>query len=277
MGFLDNLLTAIGLKQPTMLSPIPASESWKNFGWERLDSGNNPMYTKDGVIRYPNKDEMPPRPTRMPSPTPTSAPTPTPRPSFLAGLLGGNPSPTASPSPSPMPTAIPTPYRHNITVPSRDGTTRIPDDIAQVLMNSFDSIGEATNSARVLIHPESQTYGDKEIWDDKNKKWARSYNFGENPNFKLSAPALNNDGSYDRGLMRNNSNTFAGMLAQAYWKKQMANKGINSFTDLDDPQKSADMGRLTLERGNWDSANQKIKPNPSWRQWYAAPLDLRFR
>jgi hypothetical protein len=183
------------------------------------------------------------------------------------------------PAPMPVPTAQPevlgaqTPYQHKIPIQTPQGDGFMPANLAQLLMENFDDIKEATNAARMLTHPTSQTYTPEEI----AKLGRESWNNGENPNFELSAEMPNPDGTVDRGLMRNNSFTFEDMLQNAYWRNRMRSKGINAYEDMDDPNKSMAMARLTLERGNWDSEKQRIRPNPSWLQWYAAPLDLRMR
>jgi len=199
---------------------------------------------------------------------------------FLLSLLGmqgsrtynfTNPNlqqPTASPIPQQT-----APYQHNIEIDTRNGKQSIPPNLAQLLMEGFDDIGEATNAARVLQHPLSQTYKPNEV-----EKFGReSWNYGENPNFFSSAPDQQTNGSWDRGLMRNNSGTFEDLLKNPYWARRLQEAGINNFEDVDELSKSIALGRITLENSNWDTKNQRISDDPSWDRWFAAPLDLRTR
>lgn len=165
-------------------------------------------------------------------------------------------------------------YSPNITVPGKDGQPfRLPENVAQVLLNSLNDVGEATNSARVLIHPNMQTYTPEEIARKKHDNW----NYGENPRFEPAAEYLQTNGTWDRGLMRNNSGTINDMLSRPFWKAALNAKGIYNEKDVLDPQKSADAARILLEYSNWDSNTQSMRPNPNYRHWYAAPLELRTR
>lgn len=157
----------------------------------------------------------------------------------------------ANPSPKPS-------YQQNITIPAShgNGKTQVPSSIAQVLMNSFGDIGEATNAAQVLHHPADNPYlpGDPET--------VNHITYGENGSFKTIKDTTNDDGSIDRGLMRINSNSFNGMMAR---HPDLANaKGIYNWDDMNDPQKNADMARLIYNEGGW-------------RRWFAAPRDLRAK
>ena len=157
-------------------------------------------------------------------------------------------------------------YHQNITIPgSQGGTTRVPNDIAQSLMNNFDDIKEATHAATVLHHPLEKT-------TDLNPY----PNYGENASFKTGKlEVANNNGTVDRGLMRINSGTFSGMQQDPFWNAKMKAKGITSYDDMANTDKNTAMARLILERGNWNSKTQTVKPNPSWGQWFAAPKILR--
>lgn len=204
-------------------------------------------------------------PTRVPSPTPTIG---TKIISPLADKIKTTPIPKLR-----VPKAYAsetTPYEHNIDIPgSQGGRTRVPSSTAQVLMEAFDPINEATNAAQVLHHPRSQTYTPKEI-----KRFGReSWNHGENASFKDVADSTQTDGSVDRGLMRINSNTFNGLLARhPDWMQKI---GVNNFEQMKDPALNAQVARLVLLDSNYD--NGQIRKNPSWARWFAAPLPLRTR
>lgn len=162
------------------------------------------------------------------------------------------------------------PYEHNIQIPgSQGGKTRVPSSTAQILMETFDPINEATNAAQVLHHPRSQTYTQSEI-----KRYGKeSWNHGENASFKDVADSTQSDGSIDRGLMRINSNTFNGLLTRhPDWMEQI---GVNNFEQMNDPALNAKVAKLVLLDSNYD--NGQIRKNPSWGRWFAAPLPLRTR
>lgn len=161
----------------------------------------------------------------------------------------------------------------NIPDSQTQGMHQVPFGIAQTLLNAFNDINEATNAARVLHHPKSQTFTPDEV----AKMGRESWNYGENASYKTQADAPNKDGSIDRGLMRINSNTFNGMLQDPFWRKVMAKYGITHWDDMLDQEKNARMGRLILTRTNWNNVLNSINPNPSYGAWYAAPLDLRQR
>lgn len=162
------------------------------------------------------------------------------------------------------------PYEQNITIPgSQGGTTKIPGSTAQTLMNNFNDIGEATNAAMVLHHPRSQTYTPEEI-----KTYGRkSINHGENASFRNIVDATQSDGSIDRGLMRINSNTFNGLMQRH--PEWMAKAGITSWEQMNDPELNARVARLILLDSNYKDG--QVRSNPSWRRWFAAPLELRKR
>lgn len=173
--------------------------------------------------------------------------------------------------------APPPPFSgHNIQIPASQGTgmTKVPENIAQLLMENFDDIGEATNAARVLHHPREQTYSPAEIERYGKESWTH----GENASFRTGQlDSLQANGTTDRGLMRTNSGTFDGMQANPFWNQAMEKRGITSFDDLIDTANNVEMARLILDRGNWDNENGRTKDNPDWTQWFAAPLDLRYR
>lgn len=189
-------------------------------------------------------------------------------------VQGSNNIPSPIP---PAPTASPAPYVPKITVPTDKGDYAIPPKYSQMLLNSFDDIKEATNSARMLLHPMEMTLSDDEQARIRASGQEVYPNRGENPELLDVIDVPNNDGSIDRGLTRINSATFAEMLGNDYWGRRMGKKGIGNWEDMNDPQKNIDMARLRLEYGNWDSENQRIKKNPNYMPWYAAPKDLRFR
>ena len=163
-----------------------------------------------------------------------------------------------------------TPYQHNIQIPgSQGGTTTVPPNTAQVLMESFDDIGEATNAATVLHHPRSQTYMPDEI-----KRFGReSWNHGENASFQPVADSRQTDGSVDRGLMRINSNTFNGLMKRhPDWMEEI---GATNWDQMKDPKMNAAVARLVLLDSNYD--NGEMMKDPSYKRWFAAPLKLRNR
>lgn len=196
--------------------------------------------------------------------------------------------PTPTPTPAPAQASAPmmnpevmgisteSPY---IGVPGANGSTQqIPSWLAQILLNSFNDIGEATNSARVLTHPMQTTLNDAELMRIYGRiPDPRPQNLGENPGFDLRARYLQGNGTEDYGLMRNNSGSLAGLLNNPFWANRLAQRGVTSFEQMNNPQASADAARVLLERGNWDNQNKTIRSNPSWREWYAAPMDLRAR
>jgi len=177
----------------------------------------------------------------------------------------------------PTPTPQPEPYIPQITVPGKEGTNfTLPASKAQVLLNSFNDIGEATNAARVMVHPYEQTFTPKEVQRIGRENWT----YGENPELNMKAPTILQTGNntYDTGALRVNSGTLNEMLSKPVWRQKLLEKGITNFEELQyDPQKNADAARIRLEYGNWDNEMKKIKQNPNWRHWYAAPLELRNR
>jgi hypothetical protein len=199
------------------------------------------------------------------------------------------PNPTMKLAPTIMPKipkATPTPTSklipNTISIPhkSGEGMFNVPQNVTEALMKTMDPIGEATNSARTLYHPWSQTFTPEEIKTIGRKNMT----YGENPDFIIKNIDVPNDnGSIDRGLTRINSDTFNGMWNQQNpngtypWRDKMMEKGITSYADMEDLNKNIEMMRLILSRGNWDSNARKIKKNPSYRQWFAAPLELRTR
>lgn len=162
------------------------------------------------------------------------------------------------------------PYQPQITIPAtHGGTTQVPPHIAQSLLNNFNDIGEATNAAKVLHHPQEQTYMPSEI----KRFGTPSVNYGENASFKPVADSIQSDKSIDRGLMRVNSNTFNGLMKRhPDWMRQA---GVSDFSQMNDPELNARVARLILLDSNYDSG--QIKKNPSWKRWFAAPLALRSR
>jgi len=174
--------------------------------------------------------------------------------------------------PNPTVTTPKASYRHNIQIPSSqgEGMTRVPDSAAQALMESFDDIREATNAATVLHHPKEQTRTRNEL-----KIMNPNYNRGENARFKSDTVNVNADGSLDTGLMQINNNTFNDLMQRhPDWMKAA---GIHSYEQMKDPILNARVGRLILLDSNYDTENKKIKKNPNYIRWYAAPRRLRER
>lgn len=176
----------------------------------------------------------------------------------------------------PTPTPQPEPYIPQITVPGKNNEQfTLPPEKAQVLLNSFNDIGEATNAARVMVHPLENTRTRAEI----ARGLGDNFNYGENPELDMVSPTkLQQNNTYDTGALRVNSGTLNEMLSKPFWRQRLLEKGITNFNELlNDPQKNADAARIRLEYGNWDNEMKKIKQNPNWRHWYAAPLELRTR
>ena len=176
-----------------------------------------------------------------------------------------------------QPTIAKSSYVPNITVPGKNNEQfTLPPEKAQVLLNSFNDIGEATNAARVMVHPMENTRTQAEI----ARGLGNNFNIGENPEINMTAPTIlqTSNNTYDTGMLRVNSGTLNEMLANPYWKQRLLEKGITNFNELQtDPQKNADAARIRLEYGNWDNEMKKIKHNPNWRHWYAAPKELRIK
>jgi hypothetical protein len=188
--------------------------------------------------------------TIAPTINPTSTPTPTPTPSTLNDIMSVQ---KANPNITP-----------NITIPySQGGEKTLDPGLSQILLNAFNDIGQATNSAKVLNHPADNPY----LPGDPNS--VNKITYGENGSF-ITDPnnprfnTTNSDGSTDRGLFRINSNSYNGIMADPHWGQVARQKfGINSYDDMNDPQKNAYMAKIIYER------------NSGWRGWFAAPRDLR--
>lgn len=177
-------------------------------------------------------------------------------------------SPTVTPQPirvTPTPTqatqkAIQTAYQPNIMIPdSQTGLPRQVDPaIAQILLNSFNATGQATNAAQVLSHPASNSFISTDPLSNDH------INHGENASFRTgNIDATNYGGSVDRGLMRINSQTFSDWMNNPNSKSKLAKLGINSFEDMNDPQKNANFANLLQQSGGWE-------------RWFAAPRNLRL-
>ena len=234
-----------------LLSPVP--EQSQQTGWYPAPAG-------DGY--YPSYDKNPPfKYLPDPTPQPNTPSVQTPRPPVVAGIQ--EPS---SPAPSQA--------GFRLAVPGRGGAeTVFPSDIAQQIGQYFDPYNEATSAARVLLHPMQQTRTSEEI-----KRLGPNVNMGENPQLIVNNVDMpNDDGSIDRGLFRINSNTYNDMVQKPFWRQAMLSRGINSWDDLNDLNKNVQMALLILKYKNWSPANNDMSANPNYRDWYAAPLDLRTR
>lgn len=186
------------------------------------------------------------------------------------------------PTPSPIPTSTPTPtqspvvsnYQHQIPYKANLNTQNyIPQNLAQPMMEVFDPIGQATASAQVLSHPRSLSipeFEQKQMLDRGGKVWNEGYSGGENRSFgtgkEMDIP--NPDGSIDRGLFRINSNTFSDWMRRR--PELMKAQGLTNWDDMLDPKKNMIFARMILE-----SSNRTNPDTYSWRQWYAAPAELR--
>lgn len=208
-----------------------------------------------------------------PIPNPIT-PTPTPIPGLENYDLDKNPRnfeiirPNSTPTPMPIRQAVRTPQtssadpyiKPNITVPgSQGGELTLRSGLSQILLNAFNNIGQATNSAKVLHHPADNPYlpGDPPS--------VNHITHGENASFKeRNIDVPNPNGSIDRGLFRINNRSFDEIMADKYWGKLAREKfKINNWDDMEDPQKNAYMAKLIYER------------NTGWRGWFAAPRNLR--
>lgn len=146
-----------------------------------------------------------------------------------------------------------------INVPGPNGNVQVPSQVSQLLGNEFNGMNEATNAARVLVHPNQITA----IGNEKQMGVNTVPNNGENPGFATkNIDAVNEDGSVDRGLFRINSNTFNDYMSTPGNAARLKALGIKSYSDMDDANKNAAMARL-------------IYQDRGWSGWYASPADLR--
>lgn len=201
--------------------------------------------------------------------------------------------------PKPVESLQPKPEPINITIPGKDGLPlRLPNRsnnsnnkvTAEDLYETFDPYGLATESAKILVHPNKQTYTPQEVLSIGKT----SMNYGENPELstgEMKAPNYDKDGnltSYDYAPMRNNSYTVNGLLAQPYWKKALNKRGVHSLEDVKNSTKaSMDTALMTLLRSNYDTylkemASQgtihpKLTDKLNYGDWYAADPELRNR
>lgn len=238
-------------ENPNVISPVPAPDQLtKGLEYKmKLDAMNaaNPQAPTGPYpdIQYNPAIANAPAQEVMGAQAPTPTITPTPAPNFQ-NILGAQ---KANPNINP-----------NITIPySRGGQYTLPADLSQIMLNAFNDIGQATNSAKVLNHPADNPY----LPGDPSSVNHTTY--GENGSFKTNnIDVTNNDGSVDRGLYRINNNSFNGIMADPHWGGLARDKfGIKNWQDMEDPQKNAYMAKLIYER------------NSGWRGWYAAPKDLR--
>lgn len=184
-------------------------------------------------------------------------------------------TPTPIPTPTPQvvtPTPTPQPIRINIPASSGVGQTLVPQPATNAIFQAFDPYGEATNAAQVLHHPMQVSGTPQEIARGING-WG---NIGENPSFNSTAVNENSAGQgIDTGLFQINSNTFNGMMSNPFWKNALAQRGITSYEQMNDPFKNALTAMLILMRGNFNADQGTMNPNPNYQQWYAAPQALR--
>lgn len=83
---------------------------------------------------------------------------------------------------------------------------------------------------------------------------------GENASWNPKAINVNKDGSIDRGLFQINSNTFYDFKRR--YPEEFKRLNINSFDDMDDPLKNAQVAKMILEE-------------QGYKAWYGAPSFLR--
>ena len=159
-------------------------------------------------------------------------------------------------------------YKHQIPYKTEVGgeTKYIPEDVAQPLMEVFDPIGAATESAQFLAHPTETTLLPWEVPWIKNRMAG-----GENRGFQTKDIDIPNPNkSIDRGLFRINSDTFAGWMNNPKSREKLKDLGITSYEDMNDAKKNAQFARLLME-----STPTRNPGDRSWRKWWAAPLLLR--
>ena len=228
-GFLGDILNTIigGIKSPT--NPITSSYGNMAAGaaFSGLNRGMDAAY--DSLNKSLNKPKES-KPVQQPKQTSKQLP---------------------KQNPTPQQAKVDN-YQPNITIPySQTGQPyRLPNDTAQIVLNAFNDINQATPAATVLNHPPMMSPISGKI------------THGENASFKPVVDATNTDGSVDRGLFRINSNTFNGVMAHPFWGKIAREKfGINNWEDMNDPQKNAFMAKIIYERQGWGA-------------WVAAPPAL---
>lgn len=170
--------------------------------------------------------------------------------------------PQATPSPYPLPTATSTPTPTVTPTPQQQYGVGysindiVPPNTSKLLMNTFDPIQQATNSAQVLRHPMQMT----NLPGEQERGVNLGPNRGENPELQTVLDIDNPDGSIDRGLFRINSNTFADFMRRK--GNLLRSSGITSYEDMNDPVKNATMAKI-------------IYQEQGWKGWYAAPRNLR--
>ena len=188
------------------------------------------------------------------------------------------------------PTPTPTPqqqYSQNINVPSdTQGGYQVDPQIAQYLMDVYDPINKATESATTLHHRTGPTLG--------SVRYGQNENRGENPGFETSPGWVNEQtgekGDYnydesgelkhitnpftgkkepseDRGLFRINNGTFYMLQNAKDWKNKLKEVGIESYEDMYDPYKNIKMSKII---GDFYVS----KGLPRWSAWFATPIEL---
>lgn len=154
-----------------------------------------------------------------------------------------------------------------VNVPTAPGYPQVPDSISQSLGNELDRYGLATEAARVLTHPREQTYTPNEV----SKFGRENYNGGENPMFNTVGTTLQGNGTYDMGLMRNNTQPFKELQGSHKWNTILKENGITNVSDLDDQDKSIRYAKIL---GDYYEQDLGL---PRWSPWFAAPQDLRSK
>lgn len=201
----------------------------------------------------------------------------------LRNILSSSTVKAVEPTPTALPTPTPQPYHPKIGVPSTGGTKVLPENIAQVILSAFNASGEATTAARVLHHPEQNTYSKAE----RERAGEESINRGENPDFVTGEGWVNERGvhgdwnydkagnlkyitnpftqerepSEDRGLFRIHNATFYDL--QRRNGPLLESFGIKSYSDMYDPYLNSVVAKI-------------IKDEGGWKRWYAAPLSMRY-
>lgn len=204
--------------------------------------------------------------------------------SYSIGFDVGKPLTTPTPkilaTPTPKvlaaSTGLPSNYQHNIPYSPETGVMRnVPANIAQPLMEVFDPIGAATESASVLSHPNQKVMLDSEMEQlvkNRGTIYNQGWSAGENRGFKTGKEIdiPNKDGSIDRGLFRINSNTFNSWVQNPKSRQTLIENGITKWDDMLDPKKNMIFAKLLMQ-----STPTKNPSDRSWRKWWGAPLLVR--
>lgn len=120
-----------------------------------------------------------------------------------------------------------------------------PSDIAKIIRDLFPD--EATAAAAIAVSENGRYASGK----DADNIW-------------------NKDGSIDRGIFAINSNTFNGLMERQ--PKKLQALGVNSFEDMHDPRKNAEVAKLI--RADAKQANPKTQGWGRWFGWQDVGFEL---